>query len=89
MQEDEESKEIQSFNACERPDCSRIFSTSRGYTDRINGQFDDSRASARSCPACGAMLYLAEVDHNLKVENWECPDELCDYTEVTPSPASQ
>ena len=86
---EEESEEVQSYHACERPDCTRIFRDSDGYTDLIRGGFDDSRASIRTCSQCGAVLYLAEVDRLQKIETWECPRNECDFSEDCASPAGR
>jgi len=84
-----DSEDVRSYHACQRRDCSRIFEPSIGYTDRIAEQFDESRASARRCPRCGSALYLAEVDHTLKEETWECPQEACEYSGEDPSPSAR
>lgn len=86
---EEESEEVRSYHACNRRDCTRIFRTSGGYSDRVEGEFDDSRSSARTCSSCGAALYLAEVDHALKVEIWECTQSGCDHHEEIRSPSSR
>jgi hypothetical protein len=83
------SKESQSFHECERRDCSRIYREGNGYSDIVDGQFDNSRAHVRVCPACEGVLYLVEVDRVLKIENWECPQMSCNYMEKTPSPSSR
>ena len=67
---EENSEDVRSYHACERRDCTRIFRDSNGYSDRTEGQFDGSRTSTRTCPRCGAVLYLAEVDRSQKVETW-------------------
>ena len=85
----EDSAEIRSFHACERRDCTRIFCESTGYSDRVDGEFDDARAEVRSCPSCGAGLYLSEVDHTRKIETWECPHPGCDFSEDYPSPSGR
>ena len=89
MLEGSAKKETQSFHQCERRDCDRIFRDGYGYSDFAAGQFDASRLSSRKCPICGGTLYLAEVDHTLKVETWECAETGCDYTEVSLSPSSR
>lgn len=89
MREETESEDPQSFHQCERSGCSRIFRNGDGYLDFVDGQFDISRASVRDCPACGAALYLAEVDHLKKIEVWECPGADCDHNEERPSPSSR
>lgn len=86
---EEDSEEVRSYHACERRDCTRIFRDFDGYTDMIQGGFDDSRALARTCPKCGAVLYLAEVDHGRKIEIWECPQKECDYSEELASPSAR
>ena len=89
MMLEEDSEDVRSYHACLRRDCTRVFLPPTGYTDRIAGQFDQSRGSARPCPRCGSALYLAEVDHTLKVEMWECPQEACDYSGENPSPSAR
>lgn len=89
MMEEADSEENRSFHRCERRDCSRIYREENGYSDIVEGKFDDSRAYARACAACGAVLYLAEVDRVLKIESWECPQTSCDYLEETPSASSR
>lgn len=86
---EEDSEQVRSYHACERRDCTRAFRDSNGYSDRIEGEFDDSRASVRICPRCGAVLYLAEVDHSRKIETWECPQKHCDFSEERASPSTQ
>lgn len=86
---EEDSEEVRSYHACERRDCTRVFRDSNGYSDWIEGRFDDSRASVRRCPRCGAVLYLAEVDHSRKIEIWECPRKQCDFSEERASPSAQ
>ncbi len=83
------SEELRSYHECERHDCTRIFRDSRGYSDLLEGEFDNSRVSARKCPRCGAVLYLAEVDHSRKVETWECPQVGCDFSQADPSPSAR
>jgi hypothetical protein len=80
---------VESFHTCERRDCTRVFREGNGYSDRVGVRFDDSRACSRPCPGCAAILYLADVDHALKMENWECPQLTCDYSEDIPSPSSR
>lgn len=87
MMLEEDSEEIRSYHTCERRDCTRVFRNSTGYADVIDGEFDDSRASAKRCPCCGSALYLAEVDHSLKIETWECPQGDCSHAEEDPSPS--
>lgn len=82
---EEESEEVRSYHACERRDCTRIFRDFDGYSDLIQGGFDDSRASARKCPRCGAVLYLAAVNQSQKMETWECPQADCDFSEESRS----
>lgn len=89
MMLEEDGEEIRSYHACERRDCTRIFRESSGYSDMIEGGFDDSRGSVRICPRCGAVLYLAEVNHALKVETWECPGEGCDFSRDSRSRSGQ
>ena len=89
MLEESSSEETQSLHQCERRDCNRIFRDGHGYSDFFDGQFDASRISFRECPTCGGTLYLAEVDHTLKVETWECAEVDCGYTEDIPSPSSR
>lgn len=86
---EEDSEEVRSYHACERRDCTRIFRDFDGYTDLIQGGFDDSRASVRKCSKCGAVLYLAEVDHLQKIEIWECPQKECDFWEDCASPSAR
>ena len=86
---EEDSEEVRSYHACARRDCTRIFRDSDGYTDRMQGGFDDSRASVRTCPQCGAVLYLAAVDRSLKIEAWECPRNECDFSEERASPSAR
>lgn len=85
----EDSAEMQSCHACERRDCTRVFRDSSGYSDWVNGGFDESRALIRNCPACGQILYLAEVDQSRKLETWECPGTGCEFSEESPSPAAR
>lgn len=89
MLEGSAPEENQSFHQCERRDCNRIFRDGYGYSDFAAGQFDAVRVSSRVCPSCGGTLYLAEVDHLLKVETWECAEIDCDYTEDAPSPSAR
>ena len=86
---EEDSEQFRSYHACERRDCTRIFRDSNGYSDRIEGEFNESRASVRTCPRCGAILYLADVDHSQKIETWECPQKQCDFSEEHASPSAQ
>ncbi len=86
---EEDSEEIRSYHACRRRGCSRVFRDSTGYSDWILGKFDESRVLAKRCPTCGAILYLAEVDHERKIETWECPQAACEFCEEFPSPAAQ
>jgi hypothetical protein len=86
---EEESDDIRSYHACERPGCTRIFRESAGYADVIEGQFDDSRAAVRACPVCGAALYLSEVNQSRKIEIWECSGTECEHSEHTRSPSAQ
>jgi len=89
MLEDSPSDPAQSFHQCERSDCDRIFRDGYGYSDFAGGRFDASRSSFRECPICKGTLYLAEVDHTLKVETWECAETECDYTDDVISPSSR
>jgi hypothetical protein len=89
MLEGSAPSEGDSFHTCERRDCTRVFRESSGYSDLVGAQFDDSRASSKLCPGCAAILYLAEVDHGRKIENWECPHLNCGYTEEISSPSSR
>jgi hypothetical protein len=86
---EEDSEEVRTYHKCERRDCTRVFRDFDGYTDLIQGGFDDSRGSARLCPNCGAVIYLAEVDHAKKVEIWECPQMECDFSEECASPSAR
>lgn len=86
---EEDSDDVRSYHACERRQCTRVFRESSGYSDLAEGQFDESRTSARTCPLCHAVLYLAEVDHTLKIETWECLGQDCDYSEENSSPSAQ
>jgi len=89
MLEEADSGETQSFHQCERRGCTRIFRDGYGYSDYVAGEFDGSRTSFRTCPSCGATLYLAEVDHAQKEETWDCAEIDCPYSEDTPSPSSR
>lgn len=89
MMLEEDSEEIRSYHACERHDCTRVFRDSSGYLDWIDGKFDESRACVRTCPACGAILYLADVDQSRKIETWECPGMGCEFAREYPSPAAR
>ncbi|MGA8162537.1 MAG: hypothetical protein WA399_00825 [Acidobacteriaceae bacterium] len=86
---EEDSEQIRSYHGCDRPNCTRVFREASGYLDWIDGKFDESRALVRSCPSCGAILYLAEVDESRKIETWECPRTSCDFAEELPSPAAR
>jgi len=86
---EEDTEEVRTYHACGRRDCTRIFRDFDGYTDLTQGGFDDSRASVRTCPLCGAVIYLAEVDHSQKVETWECPQEECSFSEECTSPSAR
>ena len=85
----EGAEESRPCHACERRDCTRVFRDFDGYSDLIRGAFDPSRASIRTCPACGAFLYLAEVDRSQKIETWECPQSACDFSEESSSPSAR
>jgi hypothetical protein len=89
MMLEEDAPELLSFHACGRPDCTRVFRDSIGYLDFIEGRFDHSRASVKSCPQCGSILYLAEVDHSRKIEIWECLYDECDFSQDHPSPSAR
>lgn len=82
-------EKVRSYHACERRDCPRIFRESDGYTDLIQGCFDDSRSSVRTCPRCGTTLYLAEVELSQKVETWECLRQECDFSGERGSPSAR
>lgn len=86
---EEDSQEIRSYHACIRRDCTRVFRDFNGYSDWIEGEFDNSRVSVQTCPRCGAVLYLAEVDHSQKIETWECPRRECDFSEECASPSAR
>jgi len=86
---EEDSEKVRSYHACERRDCTRVFRDSNGYSDWTQGQFDDSRASVRTCPRCAAVLYLAEVDQSQKIETWECPRKECSFSEECKSPSGR
>jgi hypothetical protein len=89
MLEESASEDQQSIHQCERRDCQRIFRDSHGYSDFGDGQFDASRGFSQQCRICGGILYLAEVNHTLKVETWECAEAECVYTEDVASPSSR
>jgi hypothetical protein len=89
MMLEEDSEQIRSYHACDRAGCTRVFRDFDGYTDLIDGNFDDSRGSLRTCPLCRAVLYLAEVDHSQKLETWECPHTDCAFSEDDPSPSAR
>ena len=89
MMLEEDSEEIRSYHGCERRECTRVFRDSWGYSDWTDGRFDETRASVRNCPACGTVLYLAEVDQSRKIETWECPRTGCEFCEEFPSPAAR
>ena len=86
---EEESEEVRTYHACRRRDCSRVFRDSDGYSDLVQGGFDSSRASVRTCPQCGAVLYLAEVDCSQKTETWECPQKECNFSEECAPPSAR
>ena len=86
---EEDSEEVRSYHACVRRDCTRVFRDSDGYSDLTQSGFDDSRASVRTCRQCGAVLYLADVDHSQKIETWECPRKECDFSEDKASPSAR
>jgi len=89
MLEEPASEETPSFHQCERRDCDRIFRDGHGYSDFVDGQFDETRPSSRECRICGGTLYLADVDRTLKVETWECAELECVYSEDASSPSSR
>jgi hypothetical protein len=86
---EEDSEEVRSFHACERPDCTRVFRGAIGYLDYAEREFDESRASMQKCPVCGSALYLAEIDRSRKIETWECPQSDCDFAEEHSSPSGR
>ena len=86
---EEDSEEVRSYHACDRNGCTRVFRDSNGYSDRHDGAFDETREARRSCPRCGSVLYLAEVDHSRKLETWVCPQMNCDHEEDDPSPSAR
>ena len=86
---EEDTEKVRSYHACVRRDCTRIYRDFDGYSDRIEGKFDNSRASLQTCPRCGAVLYLAVVNRSQKVETWECPQSECDFSEDYPSPSAR
>lgn len=86
---EDDSDKVRAYHACERRDCTRVFRDSDGYADLIQGGFDDSRASVRTCPRCGSVLYLAEVNQTRKIETWECPQKECDFSEEYASPSAR
>lgn len=86
---EEDSEEVRSYHVCERRDCTRVFRDSEGYSDLVNGNFDESRSARRLCPCCGAVLYLAAVNHTRKLETWECPQADCEHEEDSPSPSAR
>jgi hypothetical protein len=69
MLEDSAAEEAPSFNHCERRDCNRIFRDGSGYSDFVDGQFDEMWRSARKCRICGGTLSLAAVDRALKARD--------------------
>ena len=85
---EEDSEEVRTFYTCQRHDCTRVFN-SNGYSDRTEGEFDDVRASVRSCPRCGSALYLAEVEQLKKIETWECSRTECRHSERSPTPSGR
>ena len=89
MMLEEDSVDVRSCHHCDRPGCTRVFRESNGYSDFIDGEFDDSRASIRTCPQCGGILYLAEVDRSQKLETWECPVAGCEFSHDDSSPAAR
>ena len=86
---EEDSEQVRSYHACERRDCTQVFRDSIGYSDMIEGRFDESRSFTKLCPVCGSILYLAEVDHQQKVETWECPQSECSHLEQRRSPSAR
>lgn len=89
MLEESGSVEPRSFHQCERRDCNRIFRDGHGYSDFLDGQFDESRISSRQCPACDGTLYLVEADQAQKVEIWDCAEIQCGHTEEVRAPSSR
>ncbi|HKR27071.1 MAG TPA: hypothetical protein VJS11_06435 [Acidobacteriaceae bacterium] len=89
MMLEEYRDEVRTFHGCDRRDCSRVFREASGYVDWIDGEFDESRASLRRCPTCGAILYLAEVDQSRKIETWECAQVDCGHSEEFASPSAR
>jgi ribosomal protein S27AE len=86
---EEDSEETRSYHACGRRDCTRVFRDPTGYSDLIEGESYDSRVSAQICPRCGAVLYLADVEHSQKIETWECPQPGCDFSDEYPFPSAR
>ncbi len=86
---EEDSEAIRSYHACQRRDCTRVFRDESGYSDMVDASFDESRSSAKLCPICGSILYLAEVDPQQKVETWECPQSECSHSEEDRSPSGR
>ncbi len=86
---EEDTEEVRSYHVCMRRDCTRVFRDSNGYSDCAEGEFDESRASVRICPVCGTATFLAEVDHDRKIETWECPQKNCNFSEQYPSPSAR
>jgi hypothetical protein len=89
MMLEEDSQDVRSYHACDRPGCTRIFRPSTGYSDITEGEFDESRGSVKVCPRCGSGLYVAEADHALKTEIWECPEAGCEYSAEHRSPSAR
>lgn len=89
MLEESPAEATQSFHQCERRDCNRVFCDALGYSDFVAGHFDASRTSSRQCPICEGTLYLADVDHVMKVETWDCAEMECNYSEDISSPSSR
>ena len=89
MMLEEESEAVRSYHICDRRDCTRVFLDAEGYLDWVDGEFDRFRARARACLACGAILYLAEVDALWKTETWECPQIGCGFAEEVHAPSAR
>jgi predicted RNA-binding Zn-ribbon protein involved in translation (DUF1610 family) len=86
---EEDRERVRSLHACVRRDCTRVFRDADGYSDWTEGALDKSRASVRTCPKCGAVLYLAEVNQSRKIETWECPQIDCDFSGESSAPAAR
>lgn len=86
---EEDTPDIRSFHACGRSNCTRVFREGGGYSDWVDGAFDEDRSNVRPCPTCTTPLYLAAVDHVRKVETWECPQSECEFDEDAASPSGR